>query len=74
MTNVYVPMTPERRSRIWELSQQGQPMSLIAGEIKKPLATVYSNFLYHGEIEPRSRICYLGVFSNERTTAINHID
>jgi len=56
MTSIYGPMTPKRKSRIWELWQQGRPMSFIAADIEKPPATVFSYLLYHGGIEPRTRI------------------
>jgi IS30 family transposase len=71
MTNVYGPMTPERKSRIWELWRQGQPMSFIAGDINKPPATVYSYLLYHGGIEPGSRIRRLGALSFEERELIS---
>ena len=71
MTNVYGPMTPERKSRIWELWRQEQPMSFIAGDINKPPATVYSYLLYHGGIEPRSRIPHLGALSVEERELIS---
>jgi hypothetical protein len=41
MTSIYGPMTPKRKSRIWELWQQGRPMSFIAADIEKPPATVF---------------------------------
>jgi IS30 family transposase len=56
MSSVHGPMTPTRKARIWELWRQGYPMSFIAGEIAKPPATVYSYLLYHGGMEPRSRV------------------
>ena len=71
MTNVYGPMTPERKSRIWELWRQGQPMSFIAGDINKPPATVYSYLLYHGGIEPGSGIRRLGALSFEERELIS---
>ena len=55
MTSIHGPMTPERKSRIWELWRQGHPMSFIAADINKPPATVFSYLLYHGGIEPRPR-------------------
>ncbi len=36
----------------WQLWQQGVPMSVIARDIAKPPATVYSYLLYHGGIKP----------------------
>ena len=55
MTSVHGPMTPERKSKIWELWRQGRPMSFIAEEINKPPATVFSYLLYHGGIQPKSK-------------------
>lgn len=55
MTSIYGPMTLERKSRIWDLWRQGRPISLIAADIQKPAATVFSYLLYHGGIEPRTR-------------------
>ena len=52
MTKKYGPMTLERKARIWELWRRGISMSLIAADIDKPPATVYSYLLYHGGIEP----------------------
>jgi IS30 family transposase len=54
MTSGYGPMTLEKKTRIWELWRQGVPMSLIARDIEKPPATVYSYLLYRGGIQPRS--------------------
>lgn len=48
MTSVYGPMTLEKKTRIWELWRQGVPMSLIARDIEKPPATIYSYLLYRG--------------------------
>lgn len=56
MSSVHGPMTPIRKARIWELWRQGYPMSFIADDIAKPPATVYSYLLYHGGMEPRSRV------------------
>ncbi len=56
MTSGYGPMTLERKARIWELWRQGVPMSLIARDIEKPPATVYSYLLYRGGIQPRARV------------------
>jgi transposase-like protein len=56
MTSIYGPMTPVRKSRIWELWRRGRPMSFIAADIDKPPATVFSYLLYHGGMEPRTRV------------------
>jgi len=56
MTSGYGPMTLEKKTRIWELWRQGVPMSLIARDIEKPPATVYSYLLYRGGIQPRARV------------------
>lgn len=56
MTSVYGPMNLEKKARIWELWRQGIPMSLIARDIDKPPATVYSYLLYRGGIQPRARV------------------
>ncbi len=42
MVSVYGAMTDERKVCIWQLWQQGVPISVIARDIAKPLATVYS--------------------------------
>jgi hypothetical protein len=43
MTSIYGPMILERKSRIWDLWRQGRLMSfLIAADIEKPPATVFS--------------------------------
>ena len=55
MVSVYGGMTDERKVCIWQLWQQGVPMSAIARNIAKPPATVYSYLLYHGGIKPRQR-------------------
>lgn len=55
MVSVYGGMTDERKACIWQLWQQGVPMSIIARDIAKPPATVYSYLLYHGGIKPRQR-------------------
>ena len=55
MTSTYGPMTPARKSRIWELWREGMPMSFIAADIEKPPATVFSYLLYQGGMEPRTR-------------------
>jgi len=56
MTSVHGPMTPEKKAKIWELWQEGVPMSVIAREIIKPPATIFSYLLYHGGIQPRIRL------------------
>jgi hypothetical protein len=56
MVIIYGAMTHERKTRIWELWRKGIPMSLIACDIAKPSATVYSYLLYHAGIKPRQRI------------------
>jgi hypothetical protein len=56
MVSVYGGMSHERKTKIWTMWQQGIPMSHIARDIKKPPATVYSYLLYHGGIEPKTRI------------------
>ena len=71
MTSIYGPMTHERKAIIWQLWRQGRSMSLIAGSIEKPPATVYSFLLYHGGIEPRSRIRRPDSLSFEEREAIS---
>lgn len=56
MVSIYGAMTNERKARIWQLWRQGRPMSEIAREIEKPPATVYSYLLYHGGMQPRTRV------------------
>ena len=56
MVSVYGGMSHERKTKIWTMWQQGVPMSHMARDIKKPPATVYSYLLYHGGIEPKTRI------------------
>jgi hypothetical protein len=69
MTSTYGPMTPARKSRIWELWREGRPMSFIAADIEKPPATVFSYLLYHGGMEPRTRARRPGALSfDERET------
>ena len=49
--------------------RQGVPMSVIARDIAKPPATVYSYLLYHGGIKPRQRSRRSGCLSlDERET------
>jgi hypothetical protein len=54
MVSSFGPMTAERKARIWQLWRKRNPMSVIARDIAKPPATVYSYLLYHGGIKPRS--------------------
>ena len=69
MTSIHGPMTPARKSRIWELWREGRPMSFIAADIEKPPATVFSYLLYHGGMEPRTRARRAGALSfDERET------
>ena len=69
MSSVYGAMTDERKMCIWKRWQQGVPMSIIAREIAKPPATVYSYLLYHGGIKPRERSRRSGCLSlDERET------
>ena len=69
MTGTYGPMTPARKSRIWELWREGRPMSFIAADIEKPPTTVFSYLLYHGGMEPRTRARRPGALSfDERET------
>ena len=56
MPSIYGTMTDERKAKIWQLWQQGHPMSDISRTIEKPAATVYSYLLYHGGIAPRPRL------------------
>ena len=56
MVSVYGGISHERKTKIWTMWQQGIPMSHIARDIKKPPATLYSYLLYHGGIEPKTRI------------------
>ena len=49
------PMTDIKKTTIWNLWCSGSPMSVIASEINKPPATVFSYLQYHGGIEPRRR-------------------
>lgn len=69
MAGKHGAMTDERKARIWQLWQQGKPMSLIARDIAKPPATVYSYLLYHGGIKPAVRSRRAGCLSlDERET------
>lgn len=60
MVSVYGAMIDERKACIWQLWQQGVPMSVIARDIAKPPAAVYSYLLYHGGIRPRYQLFYRG--------------
>jgi hypothetical protein len=71
MTSIYSPMTPKRKSRIWELWQQGRPMSYIAADIEKPPATVFYYLPYHGGIEPRTRVRRPGALSLDLRESIS---
>ena len=55
MVNSFGPMLAECKARIWQLWRKRNPMSVIARDIAKPPATVYSYLLYHGGIKPRQR-------------------
>ena len=71
MASVYGGMTDERKACIWRLWQQGVPMSVIARDIAKPPATVYSYLLYHGGIKPRHRSRRSGCLSLEEREMIS---
>lgn len=71
MTKKYGPMTLERKARIWELWHRGISMSLIAADIDKPPATVYSYLLYHGGIEPSVKARRPGSLSFEERETIS---
>jgi len=45
-------MNEAKKAVIWELWQQGQPMSVIGRTVHKPPATVFSYLRYHGGIKP----------------------
>lgn len=49
------PMTDTKKDTIWYMWEKGYPMSIIAKEINKPPATVFSYLEYHGGIRPRKR-------------------
>jgi hypothetical protein len=55
MVSVYGGMTEERKACIWQLWRQGIPMSILARDIAKPPAAVYSYLLY---IKPRIFLIY----------------
>src|SRR6185312_3495032 len=71
MASVYGGMTDERKACIWRLWQQGVAMSVIARDIAKPAATVYSYLLYHGGIKPRQRSRRSGCLSLEEREMIS---
>lgn len=71
MVSVYGGMTLERKTRIWSMWQRGVPMSHIAQAIKKPPATVYSYLLYHGGIEPKTRVRRSNCLSFEERESIS---
>jgi IS30 family transposase len=71
MASVYGGMTDERKACIWRLWQQGVAMSVIARDIAKPPATVYSYLLYHGGIKPRQRSRRSGCLSLEEREMIS---
>lgn len=54
MTGIYGVMFGELKARIWQLWRRGVPMSVIAREIVKPTATVYSYLLYHDSADVSS--------------------
>lgn len=49
-------MNEAKKAVVWELWQQGQPMSVIGRTVRKPPATVFSYLRYHGGIKPRQRV------------------
>ncbi len=71
MASIYGAMTAERKVRIWQLWRKGTPMSVIARDIAKPPATVYSYLLYHGGIMPRQRVRRPGCLSMEERESIS---
>lgn len=71
MASMYGAMTAERKARIWQLWQRGTPMSVIARDIAKPPATVYSYLLYHGGIMPRQATRRPGCLSEEERESIS---
>jgi IS30 family transposase len=69
MVSVHGAMTQVRKQRLWVQWREGVPMSVIARNIGKPLATVYSYLLYHGGNEPLPRVRRAGCLSfRERET------
>jgi IS30 family transposase len=74
MVSVHGEMTPVRKQHIWAEWREGVPMSVIARNIGKPPATVYSYLLYHGGIEPLPRVRRAGCLSfQERETISRHL-
>lgn len=71
MASIYGAMTSERKARIWQLWRKGTPMSIIARDIVKPPATVYSYLLYHGGIVPRQKVRRPGCLSLEERESIS---
>jgi hypothetical protein len=71
MVSTYGAMTAERKARIWQLWRGGIPMSVIARDIVKPPATVYSYLLYHGGLMPRQATRRPGCLSQEEREAIS---
>jgi len=63
MVSIHGAITAERKSRIWQLWRKGTSMSVIARDIAKPPATVYSYLLYHGGMVPRRRTFRPGTLS-----------
>jgi hypothetical protein len=66
MISSFGPMTAERKARVWQLWRQGNPMSVIARDIAKPPATVYSYLLYHGGISRGSGLVDLVVYRKRK--------
>jgi IS30 family transposase len=71
MTSMYGAMTTERKARIWQMWRGGVPMSVIARDIIKPPATVYSYLLYHGGIMPRQATRRPGCLSQAERESIS---
>lgn len=71
MVSIYGAMTAQRKARIWQLWQRGTPMSVIARDIAKPAATVYSYLLYHGGMMPRQRTRRAGCLSMSERESIS---
>ena len=71
MVSIYGAMTAQRKARIWHLWQRGTPMSIIARDIAKPPATVYSYLLYHGGMMPRQRTRRAGSLSMSERESIS---
>lgn len=63
MVSIHCAMTTERKSQIWQLWRKGTSMSVIARDIAKLPATVYSYLLYHGGVVPRRRTRRPGALS-----------